>query len=216
MKIAWSLYEITWLRLVNEDFRDIDQMLNEALLLFRELDDLEGEVWTLIYLGTYACIQHDYTTAQQRANEVLKRLEDIAFPWAVAGAHYLLGDIALATGSHNEARQQYMAAIKIAHEVQSVMQTIRHLTGLTEWIMYDETADKKTALLLAVYIQCQPASALDTRKRIDRLYRQLEAHFTPEVIAEMEQRTETMTLDDAVVLALQTSAASQTSEQTVT
>jgi predicted ATPase/DNA-binding SARP family transcriptional activator len=147
---AWALFHNGWSYHVLHDLKNADAHLGDALVVFRGLGSTEGIAWSLVYLGKVAEENYNLNLARQYIAEALKTIEGLQMPWMQSGADFVLGHIELAAGHFEKAYRHFIAAIQLAWDVQSILQVLRHLTGLAIWYAQMEEYDKALELATAV------------------------------------------------------------------
>jgi DNA-binding SARP family transcriptional activator/predicted ATPase len=198
---AWNLYHGAWIFLIDERYDEAEPMLTEALQYFNELGDIEGASWALVFQSQLLLGRKQYKKARDKALEAIASVANIHFPWPVAGAHYVLGDIALAENKWQDALPEYCRALQMAHEIQSIIQMLRHLSGIVTVMIIQE--DYEQAILLSTFLYQHPVIARDTRKRVEKQLAHLRMYLNPKDIEQVEREAKQLTLDAAVKMALQ-------------
>jgi predicted ATPase/DNA-binding SARP family transcriptional activator len=198
--VAWNLYHGGWIALHEERYDDAEAMLDEALKLFRELGDVEGESWTLVFQGQLYVGKGECQRARELATAAINSVAHIDFPWPVAGAHYLLGEIALAEGKQQEAYGEYHHSLEMAYRIQSIIQDLRHLSGLAALMIQKE--DYELAAVIVTFLYQHPVSARDTRKRAEKLLTHLRQYLSSDAFQRAEEQAKAHTLDSLIEMAL--------------
>jgi DNA-binding SARP family transcriptional activator/predicted ATPase len=197
--LAWTLYQMAWLRLASEEYSDVEPILLEALQIFREIDDREGKAWLEIYYGVYALGIGDTTSARQHVANARKIMAGVEFPWIESGADFVSGDITVAEGDVEQAWMLYLKALRTAFDVSSALQTLRHLLGVLELIAREDSAERhEMAYERLAFVHQHPISSMDVRLRAEKTIRLLEAKLTPEQINRSHQRADEMSMTEAV------------------
>jgi predicted ATPase len=199
--LAWTVYRLGWIHLYKDRFAEADTAYTEALGIFYELGDAEGIGWTLIFRAIVALELKRIVEARRLAEQALVEVEGTDLVWCVCGALYVLGDVELAEGNLDAARDNYLESIRIAHGVQSLLQTLRHLCGLADWMLHMGMTQQAVSLL--TYIRMQPTSGLDTRRRARRLLEVAAEQMSHSGFRAAQSRGEKLTLDDALTVAEQ-------------
>lgn len=192
MGYAGSMYHLAWMHLVNDQTQSALDYFQTAQQLFAELG-ADGDVaWSMIFRGIARLKQGDTGDAYHLADEAVKTVAHLRHPWVVSAAHHLKGDVFLARGELAVAYAHQYHAVKIAYEADSVLQVLRHLTGLAEVLLGMGREDE--GLHLLVYNQDHPVTGLDSRLRI----RAILETYTPDQLAPYEVDPESVSLDEVV------------------
>ncbi|MBC7871520.1 MAG: hypothetical protein H7Y09_11830, partial [Chitinophagaceae bacterium] len=192
-RMVWTVYNLGWDSYFDGDYEDSLIFQEKAQRIFHEMQDIEGESWSMILRASIELRLEHYTDARDYAHQSLKLLEAIHFPWGVSGAHYVLGGIALALGDFVEARQYFTQAIHEAYDVQSIMQTLRHLSGLAALLLREEEPDQ--AAIIAFFLVEHPASEKDTLKRAMDIIDKVVWLLSPEELEAARAKGKTLTLE---------------------
>ncbi len=197
---AWALYNNGWLKWLEENYEAAAQRLRDAHHLFETLGEDEGIIWTRVFLADVARLTGHQAEFERWVAAARQRIAVATLPWGEAGLEYVLGDAALAAGDLARARNHYQQAIRIAHGVHAIMQTLRHLTGIADvWIAEGHHSE---ALTLTLFILAHSATWEDTHKRLRPMIQTLQNLLDDAQHAEAQARAVSLSLDDAVQLAL--------------
>ncbi|NWF69392.1 MAG: tetratricopeptide repeat protein [Chloroflexi bacterium] len=203
-RVMWALYELGTIAMFNGYYADSERYLDECLPLFQQIGDFEGIFWTLTWQACIALFdKQDPDTAERLEFQALDAIKHVNFPWGVAGAEYVLGDIALARNQTASARQHYLEALRIAYEVQSMVQILRHLSGMMAW--FGHSGNLEHAAALAVFLAQHPSSWVDTQKRARQMLGFLEKTLTQQQMAAAHQQARAFTLETLIPELLQSS-----------
>lgn len=195
---AWSLYHGAWMRIHADRLDEAQVMLDEAMPVFMEMDDIEGITWAHVYFGIIAFKRGDFNTARTRADTVFELLREIDFPWSRAGALYLMGDIALASHQFEESRRYYAESVRITWRVQAIVQVIRHVLGLLEALLCLEECSPLRTYTIAAYFRGHQAAAVDAYKRADAITAKLDSRLTSQEKDEARKLSADLTLEGIV------------------
>jgi len=99
------------------DYREARQLLEEGLVIFRELDDKQGIARTLNNMGHVADEQGDYERARRLTEEALTIFRELGDKRGVAIALYGLGNVAIQQKDYREARELYEEGLAIYREL---------------------------------------------------------------------------------------------------
>lgn len=195
-RVTWMMYNLAWNRLNNDQFHDALVLAQQVLPRFREMGDLDGTVWSLIATSMIHLALGEVDTARATVVEALALLENERFPWGVSGGRYVLGELALLEGDLTAAAQHFAAAVHIAYEVQSLLQSLRHLGGFAAWLLM--TGQTRQAVALATFVLEHPVAWIDTLKRCRQVITAAEAVLQPEAFQAAQAEGRRLTLDSAV------------------
>lgn len=193
-KLAYadSIYHLAWVLLMNDDIPTAIDHFQTAQQLFAELGADGNAAWSMIFRGIARLKQGDTGDAYHLADEAVKTVAHLRYPWVVCAAHHLKGDVFLARGELAVAYAHQYHAARIAQEVDSLLQTLRHLTGLAEVLL--RMGREENGLRLLVYVRDHPATGLEARLRI----RAILETYTPDQLAPYEVDPESVSLDEVV------------------
>lgn len=194
--VVWTKYDLGWLLWVLKDYERARVYQQQAHQHFREMKDLEGTMWSQILGGMIELGSGNDAAARQVLEGVLAELAQTPFPWAEAGAHYVLGELEMALANYPAARAHYQRAIRVAYEVESLLQVLRHLNGMAGLLLAE--GQRTEAFALAAFVRHHPASREDARDRSQRLLEQAEPLLTLEETAAAQALMESWTLESVV------------------
>jgi tetratricopeptide (TPR) repeat protein len=194
-EIAWSTYHIAWNKIyVEEQYDEAIQLLEEADQIFREVGDVEGVTWALVYRGVAALAKGDAATARAMAQEVVDGHQFNKFPWSYAGALYLLGDIALHENNLLVAREYFREAVNQAYKVHSIAQVRRHLVGVAEVLAAEGDLTGAYAIAHYMYAFLNPLDQ-DIHERAGKLMHRIGPELDSEARQSAIRRYEGAELD---------------------
>jgi len=108
-----------------------EQLLQEALALFRELADESGVARTLWGLGNVAYFQHDYTAAKPRLEEAQASSRRSDDRFTLAWSTHTLGLVAINSEDVAAAGKYFLAALQLFIEAQDVSGITLQLDNLS-------------------------------------------------------------------------------------
>lgn len=195
--IAWTHYSYGWVKWLQTEYPDALSHLLTALEIFSVLGEEEGIIWTNIFAADCQRCLGNHAQFERHVARVREYLLERAFPWGEAGLEFILGDAALSNGDIDAAFTHYRTAVHLAHEVQSIMQTLRHLCGIAEiWIRRGRVVD---GLTLCYFLIKHPAIWDDSLKRARMISAHAETSLPADFTLEMIQtRAERLTLEDII------------------
>ncbi len=200
-QVAWTLYEMGTIQLLDGHYEGAERCYLQCFPMFQEIYDFQGICWTSIWQATIALARNELDKAEQLVNNGLQAIEGLTFPWGVSGAHYVLGDIALARGNRDEAQRHFVEAVRIANEVQSMIQILRHLSGFAAWLI--SVGDLERAAALTIFLQEHPAIWVDTKKRTAQMLETLLPLLTSEQIERARNKSKHFTIETVMTEFLQ-------------
>ena len=206
-RMVWTFYNLGWNSYFVGEHEDALIFQEKAQRIFHEMQDIEGESWTMILRASIELRLEHYADARDYAHQSLAIIQQINFPWALSGAHYVLGDIALALGELEEARQYFTQAIHEAYDVQSIMQTLRHLSGLAALLLREEVPEQ--AVCIAFFLVEHPASEKDTLKRAMEIIDEATWLLPPADLEAARRAGKSLTLETALAAYVRNSTPSQ-------
>lgn len=197
---TWTLYHLAWIALHDGRLDEAKRYYTEALTEFHGFQDDEGIIWSNVFLAQTALQQRNFAAIAGHLETARQRMAHLHFPWGEAGAVYVEGDWALALNDLPLAERRYKEAIRIAHGAQSVMQTVRHLSGIAE--VMAKRREFTAALILATFCNRHRAAWADTQQRTAKLISHLREHLTATEAAEAEAQASALTLEGVVTVIL--------------
>jgi predicted ATPase/DNA-binding SARP family transcriptional activator len=200
-QIAWALYEMGTVALFDQQMEEAARYYDECLPIFKEIADEQGICWTRIWQATIALARQEIDQAEQYLLESLSAIEGITFPWGVAGAYYVLGDVELARGNTDKARQYFVDAVRIAHEAQSMVQILRHLSGAATWLMAVKAVERAAALIF--FIHEHPSVWIDTKQRTTKMLDELSQMLSIEQLEQLRNKSKRFTIETVILDLLQ-------------
>lgn len=198
-RIAGTVYELGVMALFDGRLDEAEALLAESFAVQQRMNTPTFTAWTRLFQGALACERGQFAEAREHVADGLALVAGMHFPWVVAGADYILGDVALAEGNVGEARRLYAGAVRLAHSVQSIMQTLRHLTGLAETMLIEGQPGE--ALVLAAFVSEHPAHSPEAVRRSARIIHAATQQLSTSERAAAQERARQMTIDEAVGLA---------------
>jgi tetratricopeptide (TPR) repeat protein len=159
------------------------------------------------HLGDAALALSEYGAARKHYAQALTSYQDIGVIWHIGPAAWggsygisvtlqALGDVALATGEFNLARQRYQQALQGALEHPSQEPRLHLLLGPARLLA--QQGDVERAVAIAALARHHPASVEETRDRADKLLKRLRSELSPEAYAAAEARGRAWELDATV------------------
>lgn len=190
MSYAWSTYHLAWSYFIRDNLKTAEGYYQEALSIFHEMGSQEGRTWTQVFLASIAQERGRFDEAEQRLKAAVDGVSMDDFPWPLAGAAYVRGDIALSQGDLATAAGHYHQALKIAHDVRSAHQIMRHLSGAADWLL--AAGHPEQAEHVAMFILTQPVQDPKLRRRSLRVMQQIDPEFDENVLEEVTPAEETV------------------------
>jgi tetratricopeptide (TPR) repeat protein len=200
---AWAIYNLAWVHLFERNFAEAERLFHDCLRTFIALGDDAGIVWSNIFLATVALEDGRRAGVEPYVDGARRALAEIDFPWGVSGLDYLLGDIALHDGDLPGAMACYRRAVEVAAGAQSVMQVLRHISGIADIWLLDERPED--ALAMATYLHEHPTTWDDTRRRTRQLIEKIQELLPPDEVAKAQTTGRAFTLELAIEKALRSS-----------
>ena len=115
---AKALQAAGWLEWLHGDLAQAVSLSEEALALFRELNDSSGIAFTLANLAIFAEDQSDYSRAALLAEEGLALMREIGSPFGTAQLlDNVLGFLALEQGHYSRAEALIQEALRLRREL---------------------------------------------------------------------------------------------------
>jgi predicted ATPase/class 3 adenylate cyclase len=99
------------------DGRQANALIEQALVLLRELGDKPGMADALLNLGRVARLQGDYERSAKHLQESLALFREQQIMWGVVWALISLGDVALDQGDAAQAQQPVQEALELAESL---------------------------------------------------------------------------------------------------
>jgi tetratricopeptide (TPR) repeat protein len=125
---AKALNACGFIHLVGGNYKESQRVLEEALHIARELDDIENTIWALGRLGAVLTLQGKYTSAQPYLEEGLALAHEMGSDGQLAVAWCLsfIGDISLNRGEIEKAESAYEESVAILRVLEN-----QSMLGLT-------------------------------------------------------------------------------------
>jgi len=99
------------------NYAQADMQLNEALEIFREIGDRQGQTGTINAMGVFAAEQGDFDTARKRFEQTLSVYREIGDRWGEGAALSNLGQVCAERGSYKDARKYLEQALEICAQI---------------------------------------------------------------------------------------------------
>lgn len=119
-----------------------------------------------------------------------------AFPWVRCGADYVLGFVEMADGNLEASYNHFIASIRLAWEVQSILQVLRHVTGLAMW--YARMEEYETAAEIAAFVLQHPARGPEMTRFAQQILLEAEDVLGDTALTEINERAGKLALADIV------------------
>ena len=100
---AGSLHSLGMIAARQGDYESGQRLLEESLVLERELGDRRGLAYLLNSMGQVVLAQGDYDTVRKLLEESLALLRELGDKFGIAGVFYILGNLARTQGDFIEA-----------------------------------------------------------------------------------------------------------------
>jgi ATP/maltotriose-dependent transcriptional regulator MalT len=197
-RVTWMMYNLAWNRLYNEQPQEALVLAEQVLPRFREMGDFDGICWSLIMIAMIEIARGHSDRAHTRIYEALAVLQGEYFPWGFSGAQYVLGDLALIQGDLAAAHDHFAEAVRVAYDVQSILQTLRHLGGFAS--LFLELGDLARAVTLATFLMGHPNCWIDTVNRARRVLAAVEPVMSAEAFTTAQEAGRVLSLEAAVAL----------------
>lgn len=104
--------DLSWIAIEQGNFKEANSLLVTATKIPKEIDDSRSLSITLRHLGVVAFRQDDFDAAEKLWGEALEIAKTEAFTGMIVELHNLFGELARERGNLEEARQQYLQALR--------------------------------------------------------------------------------------------------------
>ncbi len=188
--VAGSLDNLGLVAYDTGDYTEAQRLFEEGLALRRAAGEPSAFAISLEHVAGVALAVGDDARAEQALRESLSLAPD----WAYALIR--LGDLRLARGNPLEALEHYRRALQIVSRQRDLPVTLDSLAGIAA--VRAQTGDAARAVELLAFILKHPASEYATRTKARRLFDEVAAQLSPEVLAEAEARRRASTLEFVV------------------
>jgi tetratricopeptide (TPR) repeat protein len=169
----------------------------EGLTLFREAHQSWGVGRMYSHLGDVAMAVGDYDQARECHRNALARYQDEGFYWvelsAIIGGSWgvpvslqRLGDVALAVGDRQGARQHYGQSVQMAIDHPYIELQLYVPLGPARLLAQEGRTEQ--AVQLAALARHHPAGVEETRDKAGELLDKLRSEMSPEIYAAAEAR----------------------------
>jgi predicted ATPase/class 3 adenylate cyclase len=115
---------------IDRDKAMAQRLLEENLLLAREIDDLWVIGWTFFFQGDFALRRGEYALARAFFNDSLAQFRIMGNQWSAASAQKSLGVVLYVLEDYSAARSQFEGVLPIYHEVGDIFSTAQALENL--------------------------------------------------------------------------------------
>jgi predicted ATPase/DNA-binding SARP family transcriptional activator/Tfp pilus assembly protein PilF len=183
------------------------QYYEESLALFQEIGHQLpiGRLYT--HLGDVALALYDYEEARKRHHQALARYQDLGVywkkdpviiggSWGISVSLQTLGNIALATGNEQDAKQYYRRALETARDKPYVELRLHVLLGPAR--LYARKGNVERAVRLAALARHHPESIEETKEMARALLDELQADPLPDLLAVAQEKNQAGDLEATV------------------
>jgi predicted ATPase/DNA-binding CsgD family transcriptional regulator len=144
---AKALTEAGWFALEQSDFEEARRLLEESLLLYRELGDEYGVAHALECLGVAKTRLRDYGQALQLLEESLALYRALDHKWGIAISLNNLGIVAQKQGEYEKATTYYLESLALMRVVGDSLSIGSVLDGLGQLFMIKGQLERSATLL---------------------------------------------------------------------
>jgi tetratricopeptide (TPR) repeat protein len=145
--MAWALGFLAMARLLLGQLDECKRLYDEALALFREVNDRDGIAWVLLVLGEMARMQDDYARAEKLYNESLALYQEMGSNRFVGELLFNLGSVAYHQGDYKRMRALLEECLTTAWELGIRDLTANALVGLAGALGVHGQPDRAARLL---------------------------------------------------------------------
>jgi DNA-binding CsgD family transcriptional regulator/tetratricopeptide (TPR) repeat protein len=208
--VAYSLNRLGLAEVGRDDYASAHILHAEGLALFEELGDKWGVAWTLLYLGEVARCEEDYSAAGALYEEALTIFGEVGDKSGISATLHNLGHVERHNGDFRRAAMRFKEGLLLAREENyrgSVADCISGLAGLAGAEGQAPQSVRRAAQMFGAASALHRAigarmEAAD-RREYERNLTEARSQVDDAMWAEAWAQGEAMTLEEAVVLALQ-------------
>jgi predicted ATPase/DNA-binding SARP family transcriptional activator len=121
------------------------ELLEQSLTLFRELDSADGVAVCLVELGAVACMQRDFNRAFDRLEEAFQLYRELDDQHGIARALHLLGDARRDAGDAERARPLLEESLEVSRRAGDLLLSSATMHSLGDVALDDRDAGPATA-----------------------------------------------------------------------
>ncbi len=204
-KIAQSCNGLGITRL-NQNDLDIRPLLEESLLIGRELDDKAIVGVALMGLGEISRLEGNYAEAHSYYEETLNEARKGGDAFNLLYALFNLGSVSCMEGNAETAREQFTESLSIAKDLGSIRAVADCLDGFASLSALNEIFEKAAKLFgAAEAFRKSVGFEIQTADRIfrDHFIKKTKESIGEDSFIEFENQGRNISIDDAVILALE-------------
>jgi predicted ATPase len=179
----------------SKDVGRAEDLVEESLVIFRELGDAFREANAYRQLGMIAYRQGRFDTSMDHHTRALAIWKRIDHPWGIPISMRDIGDDAFATGNLEMARTHYMQSLVRWRELGERLHISDCLSGLARVALASGNQDDAIALLGAQALLDQAMGYVHTREIHAALLREAKAAMPPERFDDLWAYGQSLSLD---------------------
>jgi tetratricopeptide (TPR) repeat protein len=200
--IAASLSQLGLVSYAQGDYWQSEQYLTEALDLSRTLEDRASVAFALDCLGTIKMAQSQHEEGLKLLKESIALWGEIGEKGSLAQTCIHFGSALLTMGRPAEAQKQFLEALQIANDVQTIPVLLEALLGYAEVQAVEGNIERAFEVVTAVEIN--PSNSFKARSRADVLRTELETQLPAQLAQDIQTSIRTITLSGLVQKILST------------
>ncbi len=154
---ASALSGAGFLSLTVEDIEQATAFYEQALVLYRELDDSNGIARQLVFLGRMAGFRGDYERARTLAEQGLTLQRELGNKWGVSVALFFLAEFAYLQDDHAQAMALLEESVALCREIGNMWAVGRRLTRLGQVAHAQGNSERALALIKEGLVACRQA-----------------------------------------------------------
>ncbi len=192
-KIASVLTNLGTLSGIQGNLMDANRYFEQALSMCRTIGDRRGVALALDNLGFVAQLQGNYDQASRYLEESLSLAQAMGNRPGSASSLLNLGHVSVAVGDSLHAHEQYLQALHIAREIESVPFMLEILCGLAR--LQD---DAEIALGWLGMVLNHPAASREAQEMATQVLERFRATLPPKQLDEFSAKGASLNLDTVV------------------
>jgi predicted ATPase/transcriptional regulator with XRE-family HTH domain len=177
-------------------FEEAKTCMQESIALCELSKNRWGMGTAYRFLGLANLADGQYQVAQAHLRKSLEIFGQDFVGWDIARSRTYLGDALLLAGDRIAARDEYLDALRVAVETNSIPIALDALSGLGS--LEAQTGSPKRALELSTVIINHPSSPVETKNRVEQLRLDLETKYSREQVQTWRMSAAEKTLAEIV------------------
>jgi predicted ATPase/DNA-binding SARP family transcriptional activator/Tfp pilus assembly protein PilF len=194
---AYDLFNAGVTALAERRYQDAERIFQQSLAIHDFADvETSSRGWVIQHLSQIALETGDITKAKQLVETCEQIFQESNHPWGKSAAWHVLGQIAIEQGDFDQAEDYLHSSLKMAWQVKSIMQFLRHLVGWAKLLV--TKGQPEQALELLALIQNHHASWQETKYRAAQLASEIETKVPSDAAEAAKRRGEQLEIESVM------------------